>query len=146
MALHVLPIIMAGGSSTRQWPFSRALYPKQLLALSGDQTLFQQTTQRLMDLTGNDIHVAPPCSAGNEEHRFMVLDPLRELGIEPGALRVAGRAQTKDVKLIVNALQKAKRSAGSLHRQVHRPWGRYDSSTTGRAFRSNVSWSNPAPA
>ena len=39
MALHVLPIIMAAGSSTRPWSFSRALYPKQLLALSGDQTL-----------------------------------------------------------------------------------------------------------
>ena len=70
MALHVLPIIMAAGSSTRQWPFSRALYPKQLLALFGDQSLFQQATQRLMDLTGNDIHVAPPCIVGNEEHRF----------------------------------------------------------------------------
>ena len=48
---------MAGCSSTRPWPFSRALYPKQLLALSGDQTLFQQATQRLMDLNGNNIHV-----------------------------------------------------------------------------------------
>ena len=86
MALHVLPIIMAGGSGTRLWPLSRALYPKQFLALSGDQTLFQQATQRLMDLSGNDIHVAPPCIVGNEEHRFMVLDQLRELGIEPGAV------------------------------------------------------------
>ena len=70
MALHVHPNSLADGSSSRQWPFSRALYPKQLLALSGDQTLFHQATQRLMDLTGNDIHVAPPCIVGNEEHRF----------------------------------------------------------------------------
>ena len=70
MALHGLLIIMAGGGSSRQWPFSRALHPKQFLALFGDQTLFQQATQRLMDLTGNDINVAPHCSVGNEEHRF----------------------------------------------------------------------------
>ena len=139
MALHVLPIMLAGGRGTHPWPFGWALYPKLFLALSSDQTLFQQAAQRLINLTGNDIHVSPPSIVGNEQQRFMVPDPLRELGIEPGAVRVA-------VKLIVNALQKAKRSEGSLHRQVHRPLGRYESSTTGRAFRSNASWSNPAPA
>ena len=70
MAAHVLPIIKAGGSGTRQWPFNRALCPKQFLALWGDQTVFQQATQRLTDLSGNDIDVAPPCIVGNEEHRF----------------------------------------------------------------------------
>ncbi len=39
MALHVLLIITAGDNGTRQWPFSRALYLKQCLALSGDQIL-----------------------------------------------------------------------------------------------------------
>ena len=86
MAQHVLPIVMAGGSGTRLWPLSRALYPKQFLALSGDQTLFQQATLRLMNLGDEHIRVAPPCIVGNEEHRFMVLDQLRELGIEPGAV------------------------------------------------------------
>jgi mannose-1-phosphate guanylyltransferase / mannose-6-phosphate isomerase len=82
----VLPIIMAGGSGTRLWPLSRALYPKQFLALSGEQTLFQQATLRLMDLGDERIRVLPPCIVGNEEHRFMVLDQLRELSIEPGAV------------------------------------------------------------
>ncbi len=86
MAQHVLPIVMAGGSGTRLWPLSRALYPKQFLALSGEQTLFQQATLRLLDLACNDIHVASPCIVGNEEHRFMVLDQLREIGVEPSAV------------------------------------------------------------
>ncbi|HRH29051.1 MAG TPA: sugar phosphate nucleotidyltransferase, partial [Aquabacterium sp.] len=30
--LKVTPVIMAGGSGTRLWPLSRALYPKQFLA------------------------------------------------------------------------------------------------------------------
>ncbi|WP_290877408.1 sugar phosphate nucleotidyltransferase, partial [Aquabacterium sp.] len=29
----LLPVIMAGGSGTRLWPLSRALYPKQFLVL-----------------------------------------------------------------------------------------------------------------
>ena len=43
-------IIMAGGSGTRFWPASRRLRPKQLLALSGEQTMLQGTMTRLGDL------------------------------------------------------------------------------------------------
>ncbi|RZI79980.1 MAG: mannose-1-phosphate guanylyltransferase/mannose-6-phosphate isomerase [Rubrivivax sp.] len=77
---------MAGGSGTRLWPLSRALYPKQFLALNGPQTLFQQAHLRLQALGGADITVAPPCVVGNEEHRFLVLDQLRELKAEAGSL------------------------------------------------------------
>ncbi|MEY4765032.1 MAG: hypothetical protein RI907_1705, partial [Pseudomonadota bacterium] len=41
MSYNVLPVIMAGGSGTRLWPLSRALYPKQFLVLQGNQSLFQ---------------------------------------------------------------------------------------------------------
>ncbi len=40
-------IIMAGGSGTRFWPASRRLRPKQLLSLSGDQSMLQATIDRL---------------------------------------------------------------------------------------------------
>ena len=40
-------IIMAGGSGTRLWPLSRRGTPKQLLALTGDTSLLQQTVARL---------------------------------------------------------------------------------------------------
>ena len=43
-------VIMAGGSGTRLWPLSRKDRPKQLLALDGDQTLFQQAVNRLAGL------------------------------------------------------------------------------------------------
>ena len=82
----VLPVVMAGGSGTRLWPLSRALYPKQFLALSGDATLFQQATHRLLAMQGDGVEVQPPCIVGNEEHRFMALDQLREIGCTPGAL------------------------------------------------------------
>ncbi|MES2089464.1 MAG: mannose-1-phosphate guanylyltransferase/mannose-6-phosphate isomerase [Pseudomonadota bacterium] len=86
MKLNLLPVIMAGGSGTRLWPLSRALYPKQFLVLQGNQTLFQQAHLRLQALGADDITVTNPCVVGNEEHRFLVLDQLRELKGEPSSL------------------------------------------------------------
>src|SRR5918999_634761 len=40
-------IVMAGGSGTRLWPLSRRGTPKQLLALTGETSLLQQTIARL---------------------------------------------------------------------------------------------------
>ncbi len=85
-SLQVQPVIMAGGSGTRLWPLSRAGHPKQFLVLSGTTSLFQQAVARLQALGTAGIEVAPPCIVGNEEHRFLVLDQLRELGIEPSAV------------------------------------------------------------
>jgi mannose-1-phosphate guanylyltransferase len=43
-------IVPAGGSGTRLWPLSRATRPKFLLALTGKQSLLQQTVDRLTPL------------------------------------------------------------------------------------------------
>ena len=83
-SIPVQPVIMAGGSGTRLWPLSRAQHPKQFLVLQGNQSLFQQAAQRLSSLAADDITVAAPLIVGNEEHRFLVLDQLRELeGLPP---------------------------------------------------------------
>ena len=79
-SIPVQPVIMAGGSGTRLWPLSRALYPKQFLVLSGNRSLFQQAAQRLNQLGGDGLALQAPCIVGNEEHRFLVLDQLREGG------------------------------------------------------------------
>ena len=51
-------IVMAGGSGTRLWPLSRRRSPKQLLALTGDTSLLQQTVARLGTLLKpHDIYV-----------------------------------------------------------------------------------------
>ncbi len=43
-------VIMAGGSGTRFWPASRSATPKQLLDLTGGQTMIQGTIGRLGEL------------------------------------------------------------------------------------------------
>ena len=43
-------VVMAGGSGTRLWPLSRSGYPKQFLALNGEDTMLQATMRRLKGL------------------------------------------------------------------------------------------------
>jgi mannose-1-phosphate guanylyltransferase/mannose-6-phosphate isomerase len=86
MNTPVQPVIMAGGSGTRLWPLSRAQFPKQFLVLSGNQSLFQQAVLRLAGLAAPDVTVAAPIVVGNDEHRFLVLEQLRELKLAPEAL------------------------------------------------------------
>lgn len=52
MSLNI--VIMAGGSGTRLWPMSRTSSPKQLQKLIGDQTLIQQTYDRLQSLVDGE--------------------------------------------------------------------------------------------
>ncbi len=40
-------IILAGGTGSRLWPLSRAMYPKQMFKLDDEYTLFQQTFLKL---------------------------------------------------------------------------------------------------
>jgi mannose-1-phosphate guanylyltransferase / mannose-6-phosphate isomerase len=83
--IPVQPVIMAGGGGTRLWPLSRAGYPKQFLVLTADnRSLFQQAATRMHGLAHGDLTVAPPLTIGNEEHRFLVLDQLREVGGDVG--------------------------------------------------------------
>jgi len=79
------PVILCGGSGTRLWPLSRSGFPKQFLCLTGKESLFQEATKRLMGLAGEDVNVCAPFIVTNEEHRFLALEQLREIGVEPGA-------------------------------------------------------------
>ncbi len=99
------PVIMAGGSGTRLWPLSRAGYPKQFLVLSGNSSLFQQAAERLGALAAEDIQVAAPIVVGNEEHRFMVLDQLRELKISPAAVLLEPTGRNTAPAITLAALQ-----------------------------------------
>ena len=103
--IDIQPVIMAGGSGTRLWPLSRAGYPKQFLVLSGNSSLFQQAADRLATLGADDLAVRTPIVVGNEEHRFMVLDQLREQRIEPGAVLLEPMGRNTAPAITLAALQ-----------------------------------------
>jgi mannose-1-phosphate guanylyltransferase len=68
----ILPVIMSGGSGSRLWPLSRALHPKQFLALLNENTLLQETVNRL-----DNTQCLNPLIICNNEHRFIVAEQLR---------------------------------------------------------------------
>ena len=76
---NVTPVILCGGSGKRLWPLSRTSFPKQFLALFGKITLFQQAIERLQNLKNDRIQLNSPIIVANEEHRFLILDQLREI-------------------------------------------------------------------
>jgi len=74
---RIVPVILSGGSGSRLWPVSRASFPKQLWPLTGEQTMLQQTALRAV---GPEF--AAPIVVCNAEHRFLIAEQLREIGIE----------------------------------------------------------------
>jgi mannose-1-phosphate guanylyltransferase / mannose-6-phosphate isomerase len=82
MNIVALPVILCGGSGTRLWPLSRAGFPKQFLALSGNDqntSLFQGAVKRLNQISSVFVSLGSTLIVTNEDHRFLVLDQLREM-------------------------------------------------------------------
>jgi mannose-1-phosphate guanylyltransferase / mannose-6-phosphate isomerase len=94
------PVILSGGAGTRLWPLSRELHPKQLLALTGERTMLQQTASRL-----DGLGTSAPIVVCNEAHRFLVAEQLRQLEIEPRAtvLEPFGRNTAPAIALAAHA-------------------------------------------
>lgn len=77
----IIPVILSGGSGTRLWPLSRALYPKQLHQLYSDNSMLQETAKRVC---GESF--GAPIIICNDEHRFIIAEQLLEAGIKPHAI------------------------------------------------------------
>ena len=79
--IKIIPIILCGGEGSRLWPLSRKSFPKQFLALNKDskKTLLQQTQERIININ----NISEPILICNEEHRFLVAEQMREIGINP---------------------------------------------------------------
>src|SRR5512143_4012093 len=95
---HSYAVIMAGGGGTRLWPISRKDRPKQLLPLLGEETLFQGTVARLIDLFPPErIIVVTVESQASEMQKQVPSIPVENYLIEPaprGTASVVGLAAT----------------------------------------------------
>lgn len=70
---NIVPAIMCGGSGTRMWPLSRAMFPKQFISLVNDTSMLQDTILRLPNSCQSPLYIC------NEEHRFMLAEQVRQI-------------------------------------------------------------------
>jgi mannose-1-phosphate guanylyltransferase/mannose-6-phosphate isomerase len=80
-AANYVPVILAGGSGTRLWPLSRTEYPKQFLALAGEQSLLQATVTRFTDHS-----TSSPVVVCSEQHRFLTAEQLLSIGVSDASI------------------------------------------------------------
>lgn len=71
-ATAIIPVILSGGSGTRLWPMSRPEMPKQLLALTAEETMLQLTARR----TDDGERFARPIVVANAFHADLVEEQL----------------------------------------------------------------------
>lgn len=78
---RIIPVILSGGSGTRLWPMSRPERPKQLLALTGTDTMLQSTARRA---TGGRFDA--PIVVANARHAEQIEAQLADAGVTASLL------------------------------------------------------------
>ena len=97
--LKVIPVIMSGGAGSRLWPASRQAMPKQLLPLVTQETMVQETPQRL---SGDLFH--PPVFICNAAHAKPIETQMAEIGHDIGAIIVEPMGRNTAPCAVVAAL------------------------------------------
>ena len=104
----MIPVVLSGGSGSRLWPLSRKLYPKQFLPLLGQQTMFQQTLQRLPAGADNAIVIC------NESHRFIVAEQMQQIGYRAQSIMLEPTGRNTAPAAAIAALQILQRGHDEL--------------------------------
>jgi mannose-1-phosphate guanylyltransferase/mannose-6-phosphate isomerase len=103
------PVILSGGVGSRLWPLSRSLFPKQLLALAGENSLIQDTARR-----ASGPGFAPPLIVCNVDHRFLIAEQMRAAGISPRAILLEPRGRNTAPAAAAAALMVAEKDPDGL--------------------------------
>ena len=98
---QTIVVVLSGGSGTRLWPLSRELRPKQLLPLVGARTLLQETVLRSKSLAHG---LAPPIVVCSQDHRFLVAEQMREIGVRPQTTVLEPKGRNTAPALAIAAL------------------------------------------
>jgi mannose-1-phosphate guanylyltransferase len=94
-------LVLSGGAGTRLWPLSRKSQPKQFLHIVGENTLLQDTVERVAELIPIEriFAVAPP------EHRALIHEQLPELRSDHVVVEPYPRGNAAAIGLAMAALQ-----------------------------------------
>lgn len=98
---QIVPIILSGGSGTRLWPLSTPERPKQFLALTAAESMFQLTVNRFSGREG----FAAPIVVANIGHADLIDEQLAELGQEAAALVLEPLARNTAPAIALAALE-----------------------------------------
>lgn len=79
----MIVVIIAGGSGTRLWPLSTSEYPKQLLKLTNEKSMVQNTFERAKHIA-KDIYVVPDISHAHHIKAQLPELPEDHFVVEPG--------------------------------------------------------------
>ena len=95
----IIPVIMSGGAGSRLWPASRQAMPKQLLPLVTEQTMVQETAERL---SGELFHA--PVFICNAAHAEPIRAQMSEIDKPLGAIIVEPMGRNTAPCAVVAAL------------------------------------------
>jgi mannose-1-phosphate guanylyltransferase len=101
-------VIMAGGSGTRFWPWSRKKTPKQLLKITGQETMIKQTVDRIIgEIPSENIYVVTTSTLAESIEEELPQIPAKNIISEPFGRNTAaciGLAATIIAKRDSNAI------------------------------------------
>jgi mannose-1-phosphate guanylyltransferase / mannose-6-phosphate isomerase len=108
----IYPVILSGGSGTRLWPLSRAMYPKQFIHFfEGDAPSFLGATlQRMKSRDG----FAAPILLCNNDHRFLVKEELEKAAITSATIYLEPVARNTAPAIAVAALAVARENPDGI--------------------------------
>jgi mannose-1-phosphate guanylyltransferase/mannose-6-phosphate isomerase len=108
----IFPVILSGGSGTRLWPLSRAMYPKQFIRFfdGQDASFLGASLKRL----GSDAGFGDPILLCNNDHRFLVQEELTRAGMKSRAIILEPVARNTAPAITVAALAAVRENPGAI--------------------------------
>lgn len=110
---NLYPVILCGDSGTLLWPLSRKSFPKLFVKLGGNERMFHAAANRLSG-TLDSANFQSPIVMTISDFRFIVVEQLQEIGIDPGAVIIEPSCQNSAPAVLAAAFHASSRDPYAL--------------------------------